>query len=97
MHPFCRSTTIRADVEIKKRAKNPKTGEHEIVGNISYKDWYNQNVSQYGQDKMDIVIKKAINQVKDREQYDRYINKLSKKNIGSFDNFREIKYNNSNQ
>lgn len=43
MHPFCRSTTIRTDLEIKERiAKNPKTGEHEIVGNISYKDWYNK-------------------------------------------------------
>lgn len=102
MHPNCRSTTRgylgeEAEKLLKRKAKNPITGEYEIIGNISYKDWYNQNVSQYGQDKMDIAIKKAINQVKDREQYDRYINKLSKKNIGSFDNFREIKYNNSNQ
>lgn len=102
LHPNCRSTTrgyLGEDVEkdLQRRARNPITGQNEVIDNISYKDWYNQNVSQYGQDKIDIAIKKVRNQTKDREQYDRYINKLGKKNIGTFDNFREIKYNNSNQ
>ena len=102
LHPNCRSTTRGylgedAEKDLQRRARNPITGQNEVIDNISYKDWYNQNVSQYGQDKIDIAIKKVRNQTKDREQYDRYINKLGKKNIGTFDNFREIKYNNSNQ
>lgn len=102
LHPNCRSKTRgylgdEAEKTLKRRARNPITGKTEVIDNINYKDWYNQNVSQYGQDKIDIAIKKVRNQTKDREQYDRYINKLGKKNIGTFDNFREIKYNNSNQ
>ena len=101
-HVNCRTTTsFYIDEEAEKllirRARNPITGKNEVIDNISYEEWYDKNVKKYGQDKMDITIKKVRNQVKDREQYDKYINKLGKKNIGSFDNFREIKYNNSNQ
>ncbi len=101
-HVNCRTTTSSyIDEETEKllirRARNPITGKNEVIDNISYEEWYDKNVKKYGQDKMDITIKKVRNQVKDREQYDKYINKLGKKNIGSFDNFREIKYNNSNQ
>ena len=43
LHPNCRSTT-RGYVEgfedsIKRRARNPITGENEVIDNISYKEW----------------------------------------------------------
>lgn len=43
LHPNCRSTT-RGYVEgfedeIKRRARNPITGENEIIDNVDYKDW----------------------------------------------------------
>ena len=69
----------RLTKDLQRRARNPLTGKSELIDNVSYKDWYNQNVSQYGQEKIDIAIKKVKNQAEDKEQYDRYINKLGKK------------------
>lgn len=102
LHPNCRSKTRgylgeEAEQMLMRRAINPITGKPELIENTSYKKWYNKNISKYGQDKIDISVKKIRNQTKDREQYNRYVEKLGKKNIGSFDNFMEIKYNNSNQ
>ena len=44
LHPQCRSTTrayMGEEIEktIKRRARNPITGENEIIGNISYREW----------------------------------------------------------
>ena len=66
LHPNCRSTT-RGYIEgfedsIKRRARNPITGENEVIDNISYKEWYdnyvkfdksyniwyNHNINNYG-------------------------------------------------
>ena len=48
LHPNCRSKTrvyMGEEIEatLKRRARNPKTGKTEIVGNISYKEWAKQN------------------------------------------------------
>ena len=46
LHPNCRSTTrgyIEGfEDEIKRRAKNPITGENEVIDNIPYKEWIKQ-------------------------------------------------------
>lgn len=44
MHPNCRSTTRgylgeEAEKLLKRKAKNPITGEYEIIDNVGYKDW----------------------------------------------------------
>lgn len=100
MHPFCRSTTIRADVKIKeRRAKNPITGEREIVGNISYKDWYNKKVKKYGKEEADISYKKVKYQTPDRRQYEKYKNILKNSEYmpKTFEDFVNFKYNSANQ
>ena len=48
LHPNCRSTTrayMGEEIEktIKRRAKNPITGENEIINNISYREWAEQH------------------------------------------------------
>ena len=48
LHPQCRSKTrayMGEEIEktLKRRARNPVTGETEIVGNISYKSWAKQH------------------------------------------------------
>lgn len=44
LHPNCRSTTrayMGEEIEktLKRRARNPKTGENEIIDNMSYEEW----------------------------------------------------------
>lgn len=101
-HPNCRCTTRgylgkEAEKLLERRARNPITDENEIISNMSYKQWYNKNVNQFGKNKIETSAKKMKNETKDKEQYKKYIKRLGKKNIGSFDNFREIKYNKKNQ
>ena len=48
MHPNCRSKTrayMGEEIEatMKRRARNPITGKNEVVGNITYKEWAEQN------------------------------------------------------
>ena len=69
------------------------TGKSELIDNISYKDWYNKNVNQYGQRKIDNAYKMIKNKAADKEQYKRYVNRLGHKKVGTFDNFQKIKYN----
>ena len=48
IHPNCRSTTrayMGEEIEktLKRRARNPVTGENEVIDNMSYKEWVNQH------------------------------------------------------
>ena len=48
MHPNCRSTTrayMGEEIEktLQRRARNPVTGENEVIGNVSYKEWAKQH------------------------------------------------------
>ena len=58
MHPFCRSTTI-ADFgeeimgKMERRARNPVTGKNEIVGDMSYKEWYERYVGKKDKKKVE--------------------------------------------
>lgn len=102
MHPNCRSTTRgylgdEAEKMLKRRARNPITGKTELVDNISYKEWYNQNAEQYGKEKVDRSVKKIKNLRADEEQYNRYRKALGKDTVGTLDIFRNIKYNDTNR
>ncbi len=99
LHPNCRSKTrayMGEEIEktLKRRAKNPVTGKNEVIGNMSYKDWYNSKVKEHGQAEVDKAYKVAGNMSADKKQYARYVERLGKENVGTFDNFRKIKYNN---
>lgn len=98
LHPNCRSTTrayMGEEIEatLKRRARNPVTGENEIIDNMSYKEWYNSKVKAHGQGDIDKAYKMTKNMSVDKEQYERYVARLGEKNVGTFDKFREIKYN----
>lgn len=50
LHPNCRSTTRgylgeEEEKTLKRRAKNPITGENEIIDNISYNEWKNKYIA----------------------------------------------------
>lgn len=98
MHPNCRSKTrayMGEEIEatMQRRARNPVTGKTEIVGNMSYKEWYDTKVKEHGQASVDNAYKMVKNKAVDKKQYDRYVERLGEKNVGTFDNFRKIKYN----
>ena len=98
LHPNCRSKTrayMGEEIEktLQRRARNPVTGKTEIVGNISYKEWYNAKVKEHGKADVDKAFKMTQNATADKEQYERYKARLGEKNVGTFDNFRKIKYN----
>lgn len=98
LHPNCRSTTRGylgedAEKDLQRRARNPITGKNEVIGNIGYKDWYNQNVGTYGTEKVEIAYKKVKNASVDRKQFEDY-KKYVEKDIKNIDVFKDIKYNN---
>ena len=100
MHPFCRSTTIRADVKIKERiAKNPITGERETIDNISYRDWFKRNVNRYGEKEVNVSYIKLKNTNIDNKQYNRYKKALKNNEHmpGTFEKFVDLKYNKINK
>lgn len=106
MHPNCRSKTrayMGEEIEktLKRRARNPVTGKNEVIDNMSYKDWYNSKVKAHGQADIDKAYKMAGKKPKrldrqtyaDQQQYERYVARLGEEKVGTFDKFREIKYN----
>ena len=76
LHPNCRSKTRgylgkEAEKNLQRRARNPLTGETQIIPNISYKEWYNKVMGVsgtgytrvYGQ-KLDVMKKISYNKLK---------------------------------
>lgn len=98
MHPNCRSTTRAyiddaAERRMTRRARDPVTGETSVIGNKTYKEWYQDNVEKYGQDVVDRSYKMAKNKGSDLKQYERYKRVLGRNTVGTLENFKEIKYN----
>ena len=98
LHPNCRSKTrgyIDEETEksLHRRARNPITGKNEVIGNMSYKDWLAKQKVKYSEAEVNKSFKMAKNKSADKKQYDRYVNRLGAKKVGTFDNFRNIKYN----
>ena len=102
-HPNCRCTTrgyLGKDVEkiMQRVARDPVTGEREIVPNMNYKEWYDLKVKKYGEQRLIAEKKKITNKVTDKEQFKRYKKALGKSNVpNSFDKFQEMKYNNASE
>lgn len=98
LHPNCRSTTRgylgeEAEKQLKRRARNPLTGKSELIDNMSYKEWLDKNVKDYGQESIDKSYKKVKNKASDKVQYN-YYKKYLGKDIKNFEIFTDIKYNN---
>lgn len=82
------------EATLQRRARNPVTGKTEIVGNISYKEWYNAKVKQHGQAEVDKAYKMVKNKAADKKQYDKYVSVIGRQNMPkSLAKWQEIKYN----
>lgn len=103
LHPNCRSTTRgylgeEAEKQLKRRARNPLTGKSELIDNISYKEWLDKNVKNYGQESIDKSYKKVKNKASDKVQYDKYVKILGKSRVAdTLEKWQELKYNNVNE
>ena len=99
MHPNCRSVMIPyfegITENMKKRQRNPITGEDEIINvNETYDQWLKRQQKDYGVDTVDTYMKKTANYSSDKKQYQRYKDVLSKEDMpDSLAKFQEIKYN----
>lgn len=98
MHPNCRSTThpyvdeISESLLNERWARDPVTDKEELVGNITYKEWYKQKVEEHGQEKMDKAYKMVKNRSSDIKQYLKYKEVIGDE-IGTLDYFKNVKYN----
>ena len=76
------------------RVRDPVTGRNEVVLEMTYQEWYDWKRSQ-DPAAFDIARKKAANEASDRKQHEKY-RALLKNNVPkSFEEFQDIKYNNS--
>ena len=101
-HVNCRTTTSsyideEAERLLVRRARNPITGKNEVIDNVSYEEWYNKNVIEYGKEEVDTSYKKIKYQTPDRRQYEKYKKFYGKKIPSTFEKFQEMKYNNVNE
>ena len=102
LHPWCRST-ITAYMEerdlsrLTRSARDPETGRlYEVPADMTYEEWKKSLDKERGAGYVDKRRRMAANETADREQYDRYLKVLGKKNLPkTFDKFQDLKYNRS--
>ena len=96
-HPYCRTTVISVlddqDLDVlTRRARDPETGKNKTVpANMTYQEWYAKEVE--GNPKAKLAEQTEKNREGDLKQYEKYVNALGKKRVGSISEFREKKYN----
>lgn len=95
-HPYCR-TTVLSEIDdqdlsqLKRRSRDPVTGEVKTFpGDITYQKWYEKEVAHNPETLFAEQVEK--HRGADLKQYDRYLDVLGKKQVGSIDDFREKKY-----
>lgn len=97
LHPNCRSKTrgyLGEEMEntLQRRARNPITGQTEIIDNMSYKDWLNKQKVKYGDTNVNNSIKMVKNKTVDQDQYKRYKPYIGSE-VKTLEKFKNIKYN----
>lgn len=104
LHPYCRSTTIAyKDKEtlnnLRRRARDPQTGKTYVLPkNMSYDEWYKKYVvEKYGAQEAEKFEHMIKNQAFDNKQYKKYKEILGKDAPKSFEDFKKMKYNDSNK
>ena len=102
LHPWCRSTIIAYMEErdlsrLTRSARDPETGRlYEVPADMTYEEWKKSLDKERGAGYVDKRRRMAANETADREQYDRYLKVLGKKNLPkTFDKFQDLKYNRS--
>lgn len=96
----CRCT-LAAEVEgvdmsgAMRRARDPVTGESEVIGNMTYREWYAAKEKKHGKEGMESSFKKVRNEAADRKQFAEYQAVLGENAPKSFAKFQDLKYNNA--
>lgn len=95
-HPRCRTTTVpnidSQYIQNQQRAARNKEGKtYYIPSDMTYEQWHKNYVE--ADTEWLLQEKKYKNKSADTKQYEQYKAVLGKKEVGSFDNFQEIKYN----
>lgn len=101
LHIFCRSTTVPyyedSDYSEDKRvARDPATGKsYEVPANMKYDEWH----EKYVKNNPEAVAaeKKWENRFADKKQFEEYKNILGDEALKTFDNFQNLKYNDSEE
>lgn len=100
LHPYCRSTTrayIKGMKLGQRTARDPKTGKTYQIDNMNYDEWYEKFVvDKYGEQSTAKYERMIKNKSSDRKQYKRYQDILGNDVTKSFTEYRELKYNDSN-
>ncbi len=95
-HPRCRSTTVpnidSKYIQNQQRAARNKEGKtYYVPSDMTYEQWHKTYVE--ADPEWLLQEKKHKNKSADKKQYEQYKAVLGRKEVGSFDNFQEIKYN----
>lgn len=96
----CRCTVIAAvdgvdKSDAKRRARDPVTGESEVIDNMSYTQWLEIKKEQHGEQAVETSFKRVRNEASDRKQFESYKSVLGKDAPKSFTAFQDLKYNDS--
>lgn len=97
-HPNCRSTTVpnidSKYIQNQQRAARNKEGKtYYVPSDITYEQWHKTYVE--ADPEWLLQEKKHKNKSVDKKQYEQYKAVLGKKEVGSFDNFQNMKYGDS--
>lgn len=95
-HPYCR-TTVLSEIDdqdlrqLKRRSRDVETGKVKTFsGDITYNEWYKQEAAH----NPDIAFKEQVAKHRGQDvlEYERYLERLGKKKVGTISDFREKKY-----
>lgn len=99
-HVNCRSTTVPyfdEQFDIGERAaRDVMIGEtYYVSDDMTYSEWKQMQDERYGEGSVDKTRKYIYSKSSDYQQYKRYTDRLGEKNVGSFEDFRVMKVENT--
>lgn len=90
MHPNDRCTTVEYDPD---DALDWYNSGKPMPKNMTYEEWYDQQVAEHGPGYVETQREKAYNQKADAAQFSRYADRLGADAPGGLEAFQEMKYN----
>ncbi len=98
LHCNCRSTTAPyiEGIDTTRIARGVDEKNYYTTAK-NYKEWYQEQISLYGEKEVEIAEKKIQNRTNDDAQYQKHKEILGKNVPKTFDLFQEMKYNNSEE
>lgn len=96
-HPWCRGTTAPyfSDNYGERFARGLNGKGYNVLGDMTYEQWYKTVVKQHGEDVITSAQKRIKNESSDKAQYEKYKAVLGENSPKTFALFQELKYNGS--